>query len=178
MAFRFLLLTRCVHDLPDGFLQADCDVPGRVVAAHFGKIGDVADVVADAVFIDVLEYLGFAGEFLGEFECFPDRARICAAAADVVNLSDAGSLDELLDEAGDIVGVDVIADLLALVAEDFILATFEVAFREVGEEAMKLDATVVRTGEAAAAQAGGGHAEVATVFLDHHVGCHLRCSEE
>jgi hypothetical protein len=39
---------------------------------------------------------------------------------------------------------------------------------------MQLHAAVVRPGEAAAAQAAAGHAEIAAVFLHHHVRRHLR----
>ncbi len=69
-------------DLADGFLQADRDVPVRIVGAHLGEIGDVADVVADAVFLDVLMDLGLSGEFLGDSKRFPDGAGVGAAAAD------------------------------------------------------------------------------------------------
>ena len=67
-------------------------------------------------------------------------------------------------------GVDVVADLLALVAEDAVGAALEAALDEVAEEAVQLDAGVVGAGEAAAAEAAGGHAEVAAVLLHHDVG--------
>ena len=42
---------------------------------------------------------------------------------------------------------------------------------------MQLDAAVVRSRKATAAQAAGGHPEVAAVFLYHDVRRHLRCAE-
>ena len=77
--FRFQLFLRRSNDLPDGFLKADGDVPSWVVAAHFCKVTDVTNVVADAVFIHILIDLRFPGEFLGDFEGFPDRAGIVAS---------------------------------------------------------------------------------------------------
>ena len=70
---------RCSNDLADGFLKADGDVPGRIMGTHFGKVADITDVVADAVFIHILIDLRFPGEFLGDFEGFPDRAGIVAS---------------------------------------------------------------------------------------------------
>jgi hypothetical protein len=52
--------------------------------------------------------------------------------------------------------VDVVAHLLALVAENLVFAALEVALHEVAEEAVQLDAAVVGAGEAAAAQAQVG----------------------
>ena len=74
--------------------------------------------------------------------------------------------------------MDVVAHLLALVAEDLVFAAFEVALHQVAEKAVQLDAGVVRAGQAAAAQAAGRHAEVAAVFLHHHVGGDLGGAEE
>ena len=79
---------------------------------------------------------------------------------------------------GDVVGVDVVAHLLAFVAEDAVLAAFEVALHQVAQEAVQLDAGVIRPGEAAAAQAAGRHAEVAAVLLHHDVGRDLRRAEQ
>ncbi len=145
---------------------------------HFREVRNVADVITRPVLIDVLEDLLFAGEFLGDGEGLPDGAGIGAAAADVIHLADARGFEEFLDEAGDVVGVDVVADLFALEAEDLVFAAFQVAFHEVGKEAVELDAGVVRAGEAAAAQAAGRHAEVAAVFLDHHIARYLGSAEE
>ena len=74
--------------------------------------------------------------------------------------------------------MDVVANLLSLVAEDPILAAFQVAFDEVAEEPVELDAGMGRPREASAPQAAGRHAEVTAILLHHHVGSHLRGSEE
>ena len=167
-----------LDDLLDGVLEGDGDVPGGVVLAHFGEVGDVADVVADAVFLEVLKDLWFSGEGFGDLEGFEDGTGVGASAADVVDFAGAWCLDEFADEAGDVVGVDVITDLFALVAEDFVFAADEIALDQVGEEAVEFDAGVIGAGEAAAAEAAGGHAEVAAVFLDHDVRGGLGGTEE
>ena len=74
--------------------------------------------------------------------------------------------------------VNIVAHLLALVAEYLVFAAFEVALDQIAEETVEFDAGVVRTGEATAAETAGWHAEVAPVFLDHHVGGNLGGPEE
>lgn len=173
-----LPLTLCFDNLLHGLFERYGDVPFRVVGAHFVEVGDVADVIADAVFIDVMVDLRFVGEIFGEFEGFPDRAGVGASTTNVIDFTDAGCFEEFLNEAGDVVGVDVVADLFAFVAEDFVFAAFEIAFDEVREESVEFDARVVGTGEAAAAQAASGQAEVAAIFLDHDVGGDFGGTEE
>ena len=68
------------HDLADRVVEADADVPLGVVLTHLGQIADVADVVADAVLIHILEHLGLSGVLLGDLKRLPDRAGIGAAA--------------------------------------------------------------------------------------------------
>ena len=67
-----------------------------------------------------------------------------------------GRRNERGHEPRHVEGVDVVAHLLALVAEDPVLAPLEVAFDEVAQEPVELDAGVVRPGQAAAAQAQVG----------------------
>lgn len=165
-------------DLSDRFIERERDVPTGVMLAHFGEIADVADVVADTVLIHVGVDLFAPGEFLDQGKRLQDGNRIGSTASDVINLRDPRGFDELLDETGDVVGVDVIAHLFALVAEDLVFAAFQVAADQIAEEAMQLDARVIRAGEAAATEAAGGHAEVAPVFLDHHVARYLGGAEE
>ena len=72
----------------------------------------------------------------------------------------------------------VVADLFVLVTEDLVFAAFEVAFDQIGKEAVELDAAVVGPGETAAAQTAGGQSEIAAVFLDHDIGCYLGRAKE
>src|SRR5690606_870484 len=126
--------------------------------------GDVTDVIADAVFLQILIDLSLAGEAFGDFEGLPDRAGVGATPTDVVNFTLSRVLDELFDEAGHVVGMDVVTHLLAFVAKNLVFPAFEVAFDEVGEEAMQLHPTVVGSGQASATQTAGGHAEIAAIF--------------
>ena len=140
------------------------------MGAHFAEIAVVADVVAGAVLVDVGVDLRLAGKFFRDLECFEDGGAVGFAAAEIVDLAGARGGDEGGHEAGDVERVDVVADLFSLVAEDAVFAALEVAFHEVAEEAVELDARVIGAGEATAAEGAGGEIKVAAVFLDHHIG--------
>ena len=60
------------HDLADGLIQADADVPLGVVLPHLAQVTDVADVVADAIVVHILIHLFLTGMLLSDLECLPD----------------------------------------------------------------------------------------------------------
>src|ERR1035441_4962191 len=164
-------------NLADGFRQRLGDFPLGVVSADLTQVGGVADVVADPVLVHVRVHLRLAGERFRGLERLEDRGAGGLAAPEVVDLRGAGRPDERGDEPRDIERVDVVADLLPLVSQDLVFAALEVALDQVAQEPVELYARVVRPGQAASAQAARGHAEIATVFLDHHVGRGLRGAE-
>ena len=162
------------EDVLDGVLV----FPVRVVALEFADVADIPDVVADAVFFEVGEVELFACESLADADGLEHGAVRVAAAADVIDFSNAGTFIEL-DEGGDeVVGVDVITDLFSFIAKDAVLAAFDDALDEVGEEAVELGAGVGGAGETTAAEDACFHSKIAAVFLDEDVGGDLAGSEE
>ena len=67
---------------------------------------------------------------------------------------------------------------LPLVAEHGVGRAGHGAFHQIGQEAVQLRAAVVGAGQAAAAEAGRLHAEVAAIFLHQHVGRDFRGAEQ
>ena len=119
-----------------------------------------------------------AADLRHHLDALDEAGCVRLAAAEVVDLARArvlGERPEGLDDVGD---VDLVADLLALVAEDGVLALPQGDVHEVAHEAVQLDAGVVRAGEAAATEDARPQAEVAPVLLSEHVGCDLGCAEE
>src|SRR5262245_40614520 len=114
-------------------------------------------MVAFAVLVDIFEYLFLAADGGGHLESFQDADAVVPPAAQIVSLAQSWGFPEFLDEAGDIVGVDIVADLLSLVAEDSVEASLDVAADQVAQKTVQLDAAVVGTGQAAATQAAGLH---------------------
>ena len=90
----------------------------------------------------------------------------------------ARGFDKFPDEARHILAVDVVANLFALVAVDAVFAPFEIAFHEITQESVKLDARMVWSGKATTTQGAGGHAEISAIFLNHHIRRHLRGAKQ
>ena len=136
---------------------------------EFREIGDVADVVADAVLVDVAPVQFLAGELLSAVDGFDHGDAVLAAATHVVHLPGAGTSGELFDGANDVVAVNVVTDLLALVTEDRVVPACKCLLDQIGEETVKFDAGMGRPGEAATAEYTDVHFEVATIFLGDEV---------
>src|SRR5439155_22867343 len=118
-----------------------------------------------------------AGESFCHLERFKNRAGIPFAAAQVVHLSAAWLEEKLVHKAGDILCVYIVAHLLGFVSKNGIFALFDVALDQVTEEAVQLHSGMVRTGQTAAAQTAGGHAEVTAILLNEDVGGNFRSAE-
>ena len=58
-----------------------------------------------------------------------------------------------MDESGYVERMNVVANLLPLIAENLVRAALDIAFDQVAEESVKLDARVIRSGQATAAEA-------------------------
>ena len=85
------------------------------------------------------------------------------------HLSTAGCFDEGVNERRHIEGVDIVANLLALVAKYVVLEIAEIALHEVTQKSVQNDASVVRTGETPATQTTRRHPKIPAVLLDHDV---------
>src|SRR5438876_11108920 len=71
----------------------------------------------------------------------------------------------------------VVAELFAVVPEDHVLTTLEVASGQITEEAMQLHTGMIRTSDAACAQTARRDAVIAAVLLDQYVGRHFGRAE-
>src|SRR5260370_10315220 len=74
--------------------------------------------------------------------------------------------------------VDLVAHLLAVVADDGVWLPAHGPAHQVRQEAVQLDGAVPRTRETAAAEHAGLQPEVAAVFLSHDVRSHLAGAEQ
>ena len=140
------------------------------MGAHFGEIGNVADMISFPVFIDVGGEHFLAREFFDSSKGFQNGATVGAATAEIIDLTRARFFKKCGDKMGHIQRVDVVPDLLTLVSVDVVGLALEIAFHKVGEKAVELDAAVVGASETTAAEAAGFHSKVAPIFLNHDVG--------
>jgi hypothetical protein len=135
-------------------------------------------VIADPVLVAELPVELAAGDPLAGLDRLQHRAVGEAPAADVVDrrrLRVGGKGEEGVDEVG---AVDVVAHLLAAVAEDGVVLAGHRALHQVGEEPVQLGAGVLGAGQTAAAEADRRQPEVAAVLLDQQVGGRLGDPEQ
>ena len=140
------------------------------MGAHFGEIGNVADMIPFPVFVDVGGEHFLAREFFDSSKGFQNGATVGAATAEIIDLRRARFFKKCGDKTGNIQRVDIVTDLLALVSVHVVGLALEIAFYEVGEKAVEFDSAMVGPGEATSAEAAGFHSEVATILLNHDVG--------
>src|SRR5262249_50986925 len=99
--------------------------------------GDVPDVVGGAGPGAVGDACLAAADLLAQLDGLEDRAVAVARAADVVHLADARVAVEVPEGVDQVVTVDVVADLLALVAVDRVGLAVGDAVHQVRQEAVQ-----------------------------------------
>jgi hypothetical protein len=102
----------------------------------FRRVADPPDVIARAVLVRVRPVHLSPGELAAEGDRFEDRAVAEPATTDVVNLSHARLREELTERGNQIRTVDVVADLLSLVAVNGVRRSCHRAFHQIRQEAM------------------------------------------
>jgi hypothetical protein len=96
----------------------------------------------------------------------------------VVDFSATGISKEMDEKLSDIIGVDLVANLLALVPENRVAAPLNGAAYDVVQVPVKFDTRVLRTRKTAAAKNSYRHLKVTPEFLAEHVSRELGSSEE
>src|SRR5581483_2827304 len=114
-----------------------------------------------------------AADLLAHRDRLRHRAVRKAPTAEVVDRADARILVERCDRTDEVGAVDVVADLLAAVAEDPVRRAGHRAAHQVREEAVELGARVMWAGQASAPKADRRNTEIAPVLLDQQVGGRL-----
>src|ERR1700721_3989076 len=108
------------HDLRQDTGQIILWPPLREVRADFRQVSNVADVIADPIFI--LEAVPqIETHFLEGGDCLQNREAVLPSASDVVDLAAAWGLIKLKEEFGNVVTVNLVAHLFSLVANDRVL---------------------------------------------------------
>src|ERR1035441_10524548 len=172
-----VLLPVRLHDLPDDPRQIVFHLPVGKMPANLAQVRDVADVIADAVLrlVAVLQRVAHAGQ---QVDGLQNGNAVFAPATQVVHLTAARRLVELQKQVGHIVRVNLVADLLSLVAVNLVLLPGHRADDDVRQVAVQFDGGMLRPGETAAAKNADGHLEIAAKFLAHHVGGHFGGAED
>ena len=87
----------------------------------------------------------------------------------IVHLRHPWILEELPEHRDQVVAVDVVSNLLALVAENGVMHSGHSTLGKIGQESMQLGSGVCRSRQTTSAKDGRFHSEVASVLLHQHV---------
>ena len=145
---------------------------------EFPHVADPPDVVADAVVFHVGPFQFLAADAFALVDRFEHGAVRVAAAAGIVDFARARLLKKLPEHFHQVVAVDVVAHLFALVAKDSIGRSFHGATHQIGKKTMQFGARMRRAGETAAAKTYRLHAEIISVFLNQHISGDFACAEK
>ncbi len=162
----------------EGGIEGFGERPTGIVGLEFAEVGNVADVIAFAIFVDVRPVEFFSGQLLDFGNSFEHGDAVFAATSHVVDLAGTGVGGEGLDGANDVVAVNIVANLFSFVAKDGIFESGYGGFHEVRKKAVKFDAGMRRASEAATAKNADVHFEVAAVFLCDQIGSGFGCAKE
>src|SRR6266481_5412149 len=108
----------CSKNVFQDDVERAADTPIWIMRAELRQVGDVADVIALAVLLDILPVQFFSIHLLNFGNSFKHRDAVLTAPAEVVDLAATRIGSEFLHGTYDIVTMNIIADLLALVTED------------------------------------------------------------
>src|SRR6516165_9947716 len=123
-------------------MEADGDFPFGVMRLELGEIGDVTDVIADAILLDILPVHFSAGQLLNLANGLENGNAILAATAEIIDLSGTGISGELLYSANHVMPVNIVANLLCLVPKNRIGPGGNGHFHKVRKKAVELDTGV------------------------------------
>ncbi len=138
--------------------------------AEFGEIRNVADVVALAVFIDVVPVQFFAGHLFNFSDGFEHGNAVRAASAKVIDFARPRVHGKLFYSANYVVTVNIVAHLFTLVAKYRIRCATERYLYQIRQKTVQFDTGMRRAREAATAEHAHLHTEIAAIFLCHQVG--------
>src|SRR6478735_2895605 len=154
------------------------DRPSRVIPFEGLQIAYPPAVIADPIAVVQVPIELTPGDLLTELDRLEHRAVAVAASTDVVDRRHSRSPVKGLECGHEICRMNVVAHLLAAIAEHRVGLSRHRAAHQVGEEAVELRSGVIWAGEAAAAKACSGHFKVAAVLLHEQVSRRLGHTEE
>src|SRR5689334_15285154 len=130
------------------------------MGVDFTQITVIADVIASSMLFNVNKFLLYPRNILRQIECLQDRTGVLFAPAKIVNFRASRRQVELVDKRSHVLRMNVVAHLFSLITVNVVLPAFDVAFDEVTEKSMQLDAGMLRSRQAASAKTTGRHSEI------------------
>src|SRR5262245_2940851 len=100
-----------------------------------GQIGNIADVVANAVLV-LVGGVQLESHICQHIHCFEDGDAVLPASSEIIDLATAWLAKEVQEQVRYVAGMDLVAHLLTLVAEDCIRSTGDSAQNDIGKIAV------------------------------------------
>ena len=157
-------------DVAQDFVNPKGQLPLGVIGLERVEVANPPHVVTDPRLIGKRVIEGSTGDLFAERNRLQHRDVRISPTTKVVNRASGRRPVKRVEGSHYVMGVNVVANLLALVTEHGVGIAADGALHQVGEEAVKLRASVLRAGQATSTKADGRHLEVAPVLLDQQVG--------
>src|SRR4030095_1345706 len=148
------------------------------MALQLRQIADVANMVTYSILVRVGRLELLTGHLVAHRNAFDQRGAVIASATEVVDLAWPRILDELFKRSHDIIAVDLVTNLLSLVAKDRVMPARYDLPDQIREETVEFNARMRRPGQASAAKYTDGHVEIPPVLLSHYIARGLRRSKK
>src|SRR6516225_3132690 len=126
------------HELAEDAGQVILQLPADEMRPDLGQIGDITDVITYPmlVTVGVVQRKPHVLQSLNRFE---DGHAVLSASPEVIDLTTTGGAEEMQKQLHHVAGMDLVAHLLALVAEDRIRPAGDRAPNDIGEIPVQLD---------------------------------------
>src|SRR5258708_20048945 len=145
---------------------------------ELAHVADPPDMVPYPVVLTVNIVHFFLCDLFAKGNRFQHRAIGVSTSAGVIDLSGTRILVKFPEHIHQIIAMNIIPQLFALVAEDSILISGDRAFHQIRKEAMQFGAGMIGTRETASPENAGLHPEVPPIFLYEDIGSHFGSTEQ
>ena len=131
-------------------------------------------MVADSIVVAVLIVHFVARNAFANRYGFHHRTVRKTTAACVIDFTLTRICVKSVEHLNQIVAVNIIADLLAFVAENCVLLARYATFHQIRQKAVQFCARVIRPRQATTSENARIHAKIFAVFLNHYISRHFR----
>jgi hypothetical protein len=157
-------------NLLENCLQIEAVSPLWIVALELGHTADPPDVISNPIVLYVLPVQLAPADFLTSLNRLQHRAAGMSSSTDVINLSRTRRFEEFPKRIDEVVAVDVVTHLLALVPKDAVGQAVGGAFHQISQKPMQFRAGVSGSCQASTAEADRFHSKIPAVLLHQQVG--------
>jgi hypothetical protein len=121
-------------DLLHRILNGLRELPGRIVGLHLRQVRVIANVITDPVLVDVFRDRFPTRDILNYLESFENRDRVRFTPAEIVDLSNFRRGYKSRNERCYVRAVNIVSNLLTLVAKDSVTTPLKIAANEIAQE--------------------------------------------